>query len=330
MLIMFRIALPLAAGIFLSATVGASALNFEPSPNGEVIRASGPIEPGDAAKLRKLLDEDSRYRFSMPRNGVTLSLHSPGGSVLSGLELANFVRERGLMTLVTQDSICASACTFVFIGGVKRIMLGKFGIHAMSIGRGQQISVVSDEHLDNVQQLTSTLINLALSMIGDARMITAMLKVPGSDIRLVSDSQLAEWRIITHAGRPTQRMKASFDCGRQQLSNVEKMVCDQLHLADADRRMAAAFDWLQERKLVANLKKEQDRWAKYRDSCNNIPGPSVEFGPLSCVQEAYAIRVGQLEGLKTFHEAASKPPAVNGWKEHTPVKEITTIRDQKQ
>jgi len=324
-----RVALPVAGALLLGAAP-ATALNFEPSTNGEVIRASGPIEPGDAAKLRKLLDEDVRYRFGMPRTGVTLNLHSPGGSVLSGLELANLVRERGLMTHVTADSVCASACTFVFIGGVRRTMLGKFGIHAMSVSRGQQVTVVSDEHLDNVQQLTSTLINLAISMIGDARMITNMLKVPGSDIRLVADNQLAEWRIITNAARPSQRMKASFDCAQQKLGTIEKMVCDHLHLADADRRMATALSWLVERNLVANLKEEQERWVKYRESCGNVSGPSSEFGALGCVRDAYDIRVNQLEGLKSFHEAASKPPAAGGWKEHAPMQEITTIRDQQR
>jgi uncharacterized protein len=234
------------------------------------------------------------------------------------------------MTHVRADSVCASACTFVFIGGVRRTMLGQFGIHAMSVGRQGQITVVSDEHLDNVQRLTSTLISLAITLIGDARMITHMLVVPGSDIRIVSDSQLAEWRIITHASRPTQRMKASFDCSQQNLQEVEKMVCDHLHLADADRRMSAALNWLLEQNAVADLKQEQEKWAKYRDSCSNVPGPSAEFGPLSCVREAYDIRVGQLEGLKTFHEAAAQGPAASGWKAHAPMQEITTIRDQQR
>ena len=48
--------------------------------------------------------------------------------------LANFVRQRGLNTNVSETSECYSACTFVFIGGVKRTILGKFGIHRMSMG----------------------------------------------------------------------------------------------------------------------------------------------------------------------------------------------------
>jgi len=323
-----------AAGIVALASVlaagpaagPAAALTFEPSPGGEVIRAHGPIVPEDAETLKQLLDTDARYRFGLPPDGVTLSLHSPGGAVVGGIELANLVRARRLMTHVDSNSGCFSACTFVFIGGVRRTMEGRFGIHAMSKSTGQAIVVYSDTDLDAVQMLTSTLINLAESLIGDARMISAMLTVPGASIRLVSDDLLAEWRIITHASRPTQRMKASFDCSGSSLADVQRVICNHLQLADADRRVTTAYQWLVENKAVEGIENDQSRWQSYRDSCRHVPGPTPEFGLLSCINEAYAIRLRQLEGLKTFHEATAGGPASGGWKEHAPVSDILMIK----
>lgn len=308
----------------------ANALTFEPSPNGEIIKAQGPIEPGDADKLRKLLREDTRYQYGLVRAGTTLHLHSPGGSVVAGIELANAIRERGLMTFVGPESGCYSACTFVFLGGVKRTILGKFGIHAMSKGRRDQITVFNDTDLAAVQLLTSTLINLAQQLTGDSRMITAMLVVPSEDIRIVPDNFLAEWRIITAASRPEQRMKASFDCAASGLGPIEMLVCDNLVLADSDRRMATAFAWLKEQKAIADIEKDQERWQQYRDSCRNVVGLGVEAGTMTCVTEAYDIRVRQLEGLMSFHEASAKGPAASGWKPNTPAPDITTLRQKQQ
>lgn len=322
-------ALPaLALAFALVGAGGAKALTFEPSANGEVIKANGPIEPGDADKLRKLLREDPRYQYALVRNGATLHLNSPGGSVVAGIELANAIREHALMTFVTADSGCYSACTFVFLGGVKRSILGKFGIHAMSKGRRDQITVYNDTDLAAVQQLTSTLINLAQSLVGDSRMITAMLMVPSENIRIVPDNLLAEWRIITDAARPAQRMKASFECAKQGLARIELAICDSLTLADADRRMATAYEWLKEHKVVDDLDAQQQRWKAYRDSCSNVRGPGADEGLLACVSEAYAVRVSQLEGLLAFHQASSKPPAANDWKPHNPAPDITTLRQR--
>ena len=55
-------------------------------------------------------------------NGVhTVVLNSPGGDGPAGLEMAQIIRERGLTTVVPANGTCASACTFVFQGGVRRI-----------------------------------------------------------------------------------------------------------------------------------------------------------------------------------------------------------------
>lgn len=56
-------------------------------------------------------------------------LDSPGGSVYEGLEISAIIRDKGLSTLIPPDAICASACSFLFVAGVKRQALGALGVH---------------------------------------------------------------------------------------------------------------------------------------------------------------------------------------------------------
>src|SRR5262245_12751981 len=295
-----------------------AAMTFTPTTDGEIIRAEGPIEPGDAERLRSLVTLTYLQWHGLVRFGATLNLNSPGGSVVGAIELANAIRERRLMTHVAAEAECYSACTIAFLGGTKRTVLGKFGIHAMSMARGAD---AQGNDLDNVQFLSGTLMTVAQSLVGDARLITGMLAIPASEIRLVPDAMLADWHVITIASRPSQRMKTSFNCGLPKLTTVEGMVCDHLVLADADQRMSAAYQWLLKQNAVRNLKQDQDRWRAYRNACPNVLGPNGDLDIVACLWEAYDVRVKQLEGLKTFHEASAAYPASKGWQPYPPIEE---------
>lgn len=317
-------AVAVAIGLFATP---AAAMTFEASSDGSVIRGVGPIETGDAARLREVVTPDYISRYGL-RQAPTLSLHSPGGGVIAGVELANTVRTLGLSTHVDAQSGCYSACTFVVLGGLKRTVEGKYGIHAMAKGGPGRIAVYSDRDFDEVQALTSTLINMAQSLVGDSRIIAAMLTVRNAEIRVVPDNFLAEWRVITHALRPAQRMVASFDCNQNGLQEVERQVCDQLVLAEADRRVAAAYETLIKTRAVEGLAAEHARWRAYLASCRNVPGPDRSGNMQSCIRQAYEIRMRQLEGLTTFHEASARAPASSQWKELPPLEEINVFRQE--
>jgi uncharacterized protein YecT (DUF1311 family) len=205
---------------------------------------------------------------------------------------------------------------------------GKYGIHAMAKGGPGRIAVYSDRDFDEVQQLTSTLINMAQSLVGDSRIISAMLTVRNAEIRVVPDNFLAEWRVITHATRPSQRMVASFDCNKSGLQDVERMVCDQLVLADADRRVASAYEKLAKKNAVEGLAAEHARWRGYLASCRNVLGPDHATNMQSCIREAYDIRMKQLEGLTAFHEASARTPAAAKWKELAAPEDINVFRQE--
>jgi hypothetical protein len=117
----------IAVGCWLTAVVGADAMNFT-SPDRLTVHASGPIEEGDAAKFAAL------PKFN------TLELDSPGGLVGEALRMAANMDARGsIRTVVKSGSSCASACAMaLFVSGATRIvyMGGRVGIHSCAMPDG--------------------------------------------------------------------------------------------------------------------------------------------------------------------------------------------------
>ncbi len=84
-------------------------------------------ERGDTAYLTGSFDAEDEAKFAaflmQPRTRPLriLYLHSHGGVVQSAIAIGRMVRRAGLATAVLADrTVCDSACTFVFAGGVRR------------------------------------------------------------------------------------------------------------------------------------------------------------------------------------------------------------------
>ncbi|KQI69171.1 hypothetical protein AN189_06265 [Loktanella sp. 3ANDIMAR09] len=93
----------------------------------------GRIEPGDTARVRALTASLPAGRDEM----LVVSLNSPGGSVQEGLDIARTLQAMDLNVIVdvmTRDGdpgICASACSYVFVGGTYRFLSAgsQLGVH---------------------------------------------------------------------------------------------------------------------------------------------------------------------------------------------------------
>ena len=82
------------------------------------IRLSGPIEEGDADKLRVIL---ARLKTTNPpgpdRPLATIELSSAGGDVYEGLKIGYLLREYSVASVVRAKDLCLSACALAFLGG---------------------------------------------------------------------------------------------------------------------------------------------------------------------------------------------------------------------
>jgi hypothetical protein len=62
-------------------------------------------------------------------SGNTLWLASNGGDIDSAMDLGRLLRKAGIFTYVAKNDQCFSACVFAFMGGERRGVAGRLGIH---------------------------------------------------------------------------------------------------------------------------------------------------------------------------------------------------------
>ena len=61
--------------------------------------------------------------------GNAVSIAGSGGDVDAAMELGRVLRKLGVSTLVARDEQCLSSCVFAFMGGDRRAVAGRIGIH---------------------------------------------------------------------------------------------------------------------------------------------------------------------------------------------------------
>jgi hypothetical protein len=83
------------------------------SPNRtyKVLRMEGPIEEGDAERLRAAAGETD------PWGNTILYMNSDGGNFDAGIALGDAISELHIFTIVGPGDRCLSACAFAFLGG---------------------------------------------------------------------------------------------------------------------------------------------------------------------------------------------------------------------
>jgi len=123
-----------AAAALLPASALAEPMTFELSGNGgncvgcEWVAAEGEITANTPQAFRDYVSQWGPPHF--------IALDSPGGSLVSGIELGELIRATGATTLVSDThpmpemehdeeqglGVCASACVFAFMGGLERFI----------------------------------------------------------------------------------------------------------------------------------------------------------------------------------------------------------------
>ena len=89
----------------------------------DVITVTGEIQPGDDAKFRQL---------SVAYSDAVVALDSPGGSLVPALEIGKVIKINEHRTVVTDGSVCTSACALIWVAGSTKYLsaTGRVGFHA--------------------------------------------------------------------------------------------------------------------------------------------------------------------------------------------------------
>ncbi len=132
--------------------------------------------------------------------GTVVVLHSPGGSVGGGLELGNLIRRAGMNTTVGKTTLlsattgeprgtlsananCASMCTFVLLGGVRRAVPAdaKVLVHQIwpSAKRDDPTAQsYSAENIVGVQRSLGVMAKYTVEMGGDIELFEMSMRIP--------------------------------------------------------------------------------------------------------------------------------------------------------
>lgn len=296
---------------------GVLALEFRELENGDLI-ARGEVELNDAEKLRSIITLPYRQKHGLVRFAVTVHFDSPGGSLVGGLRLGAALRESGnVWAVVDKEAGCYSACAWAFLGAIRRSVAGEYGVHASSI-ETRHVSETGAA-LDSVQMLSSISVAYARDMVGSSEIADIALSTPSGGIKVLSDSDLVRMRVITDAVRPSQFGNPTFSCRTSQLPIVQRLVCANTKMSVQDRQIAEHYDELQ--KLAPDLLPagEQQRWVKYRDSCQHDSVPNGVDGIRWCLMSAYDIRARQLEGRLMDAKTRKEFPVQQEWQPHEPM-----------
>tara|TARA_E500000305_G_scaffold87860_1_gene74426 strand:- start:2635 stop:3591 length:957 start_codon:yes stop_codon:yes gene_type:complete len=99
--------------------------SIEPTSDGQALILNGSLELG--------ITDHLKHQLKAYPDVKQIILASTGGNIYEARGLSNTIRQNGLNTLVISE--CSSACTTVFIGGIKRHLAsgGKLGFHQYRI-----------------------------------------------------------------------------------------------------------------------------------------------------------------------------------------------------
>lgn len=178
--------------LFLSLTISPLAFSAEMPvqafQDGTVVMGVyGDIEGNDGQQFINIIES---WRVSGHPIQI-IDLHSGGGSVISGYQIADYIMRHRIQTVVRGNSECASSCFNIFIAGQPRVSEpnSKIGVHRISSGS-------NDTHLARSLSIDMSAYYKSMRIPNNIRL--AMLETPpermywltAKDLKDVSDYQL--------------------------------------------------------------------------------------------------------------------------------------------
>jgi hypothetical protein len=300
-------------------STSAFALEFREDQASGEITASGTVERDDAEKISKIITLEYKQRHHHVRDLVTVSLDSPGGSLLGGLRLGYVMRQLGVHTNVGANQSCMSACALAFLAGQQRTVEGKYGVHAARFDPRAKQGDRSDQ-LDSIQQLGAITTAYVSEMTGRSDVALTALSTSAAKIAILDDSELVSMAVITIARRPSQFGRPGFNCPAQNNFTVLSAVCVHMDISLLDQELNTLYSKIQKEGPPSDLAAEQDRWRRYRNSCINDGQPNGYASVVYCVREAYSVRRDQLMSISLAISAKRSRPGSENWRPIQPTR----------
>ncbi|RDL48401.1 hypothetical protein BLJAPNOD_04676 [Ensifer sp. M14] len=149
---------------------------------------------------------------------AAIGFDSPGGNVAKAMELGRIIRALGLSTFQVRDAECASACSLAFLGGVSRAAQpGSIGVHKSSFS--DTSGIPTHDAVSAVQQLTAEVIGYMMEMGTDPALLQLSLSYDSDDIRYLSGSEMAKYKVTTGASAQTLSIDVPAESAERRASS---------------------------------------------------------------------------------------------------------------
>ncbi|RWP76890.1 hypothetical protein [Mesorhizobium sp.] len=179
------------ASVLLGATAAQAGLQFRAGQTDAGLRYI--VVSGDFAYHDDLSVFETLARSNA---SVAVTFQSPGGNIQKAMELGRLIRRLGLNTVQFRAVECASACSLAFLGGVLRYAEpGAIGVHKSSFSG--DIPMSTEDAVSSVQQMTAEIITYMVEMGVDPALLQLSLQYDSDDIRYLSKSEMAKYKVVT-------------------------------------------------------------------------------------------------------------------------------------
>ena len=147
---------------------------------GEITRA----DVTSAEVLVRLL-QSGKQKIS----GNTVWLASNGGDIDSSMEVGRLLRKWGIFTFIAKNDQCFSACVFAFMGGERRSVAGRLGIHRPYFSYTQD-SPDRQSRFRNLQRVVKAYVE---EMDFPASLYEAVMLVPPESMQILAPADLKKF-----------------------------------------------------------------------------------------------------------------------------------------
>ncbi len=177
----------------------------------------GVFDPGVLVYLDGEIDSTSPKRVAaaldkLPNMQITIVFNSNGGNLTAAMELGRLIRKTGASTSVgvkgTEEfnslpGACFSACTLAYLGGRYRYFKqgSKYGVH-----RAYLTSSTNGRDLEVGQVLSAMIGSYIREMDADPELLDLAVRIPSTDIYVLSDKELKDLQIVNKGRLPPSWM----------------------------------------------------------------------------------------------------------------------------
>jgi hypothetical protein len=129
-----------------------------------------------------------------------VTFQSGGGNPFKAMELGRLIRRHGLITIQTRRAECASACALAFLGGIQRFAQpGSIGVHQSSFA--DDAGLDADMAVSAIQRATAEIMSYISEIGADPALVQLALQYDSEDIRYLSGSEMAQYRVTSNEPR---------------------------------------------------------------------------------------------------------------------------------